>query len=198
MVLDTNPWYYVTFLGDPRVWFSIAVIFFVARIYSKHMKAPHFNWVGKFILFSGFGAGTAFGASELLKHIFQIPRTCTEATNVYCVGIGTLSFPSSHAAIAFAAFVGMLYLIKTSKKWSIFKTISYYGWIFIVPVFVGISRVMLGVHTLLDVVGGIVTGILISILFIEIIIRIDFFKKSWLKPSILNKNTRLKQLSKRK
>ncbi len=180
MPLDTNPWYYVTFLGDPRVWFSIAVIFFVARIYSKHRKARHFNWVGSFIIFSGFGMGAAFGVSEILKHIFQISRTCTEATNVYCGGIGTLSFPSSHATIAFAVFVGIFYIIKQSYGKKEKQKAYIWLWIFVVPVLVGLSRIMLGVHTPLDVVGGTATGIFISVLYIEIISRIPVLRKMWI------------------
>ena len=180
MPIDTNPWYYVTFLGDPRLWFSLAVIFFIARLYSKHRKAPHFKWVNKFILFSGFGMGAAFGFSELLKHIFQISRLCTEALNAYCTGIGTLSFPSSHTVISFAVFVGIFYIIRQSYRKKDNAKSYLWLWIFVFPVLVGISRVMLGVHTYLDVFGGAITGILITILFIEIISRIDFLRNMWL------------------
>ena len=176
MPIDTNPWYYVTFLGDPRVWFSIAVIFFVARLYSKYKNVHHFQWVGKFIIFSGFGMGAAFGFSEILKHIFQVHRACIETANQYCKGIGTFSFPSSHTVIAFAVFVGIFYMIKQSKK----KPNPYiWLWIFIIPVFVGLSRVVLGVHTYLDIVGGGITGVLITVFYIEIISRIAFLRKMW-------------------
>ncbi len=178
MTYHTNPWYYVTFLGDPRVWLAVAIILFIGRLYFKNKQHHGFKWVGKFILFSGFGMGAAFGVSELLKIIFQIPRLCTPDANVYCNGIGTLSFPSSHATIAFAVFVGIFYVILHSHKNNKKKSNPLiWLWIFIIPVLVGVSRVLLGVHTYLDVVGGSITGILVTILFIEVISRISFFDR---------------------
>ncbi|MBI4163712.1 MAG: phosphatase PAP2 family protein [Candidatus Aenigmarchaeota archaeon] len=181
MPIDANPWYYITFLGDPRLWVAVALILFASRIYFKNRGHHNLKWVGKFILFSGFGMGAAFGASEVLKHIFQIPRACTEATNAYCGGIGTLSFPSSHATIAFAVFTGIFYIIWHSYRTSRKKSTPFvWLWIFIIPVLVSLSRIMLGVHTPLDVIGGAVTGLLITVLFVEIICRVPVLREKWI------------------
>ena len=82
--------------------------------------------------------------------------------------------------ISFAVFVGIFYIIRQSYRKKDNAKSYLWLWIFVFPVLVGISRVMLGVHTYLDVFGGAITGILITILFIEIISRIDFLRNMWL------------------
>lgn len=168
MVLE-NPWYLISFLGDPRLWTALCIVLFVAVMLSKNKKPNRLNLVPVFILFAGFGMAGAFGLSELLKNLFQVPRECVllGGLNPYC--IDTFAFPSGHTTIAFAAFTGMFLMV---KKWK-------YIWIYIFPLLVGFSRIALGVHNYFDVVGGIITGILFVILYTEILKRVKFFKK-WL------------------
>jgi len=68
------------------------------------------------------------------------------------------SFPSGHTAAAFSIFSYLAYSLK--NKWKIF--------LLIFPFLVGLSRVYLAQHFLIDVVAGSVLGITISILFFRL------------------------------
>ncbi len=164
-----NPWYIITLIGDPRVWAAIAIILFVIRITFKHQGKKKFLWVSTFIIFVGFGMAGAFGLAELLKNIFQIPRACVSALieNPHC--LENFAFPSGHATIAFAAFTGIFLMVRKKK----------HLWIFIFPVLVSMSRIALGVHSLVDVTGGLVTGVAFILVYTEILKSIHFFDR-WL------------------
>lgn len=63
-----------------------------------------------------------------------------------------LSFPSGHTSLNFAVFTALAaVLIKEKKKWA---------WLLlIIPIIVGITRIIRGVHYPSDVVGGMIIGI---------------------------------------
>ena len=98
-------------------------------------------------------------SSSFLKHLFERLRPCKVLENVrllvHC-GSG-FSFPSSHATNISAAFTLFIYFY---RKYTII-------WITIIAM-VGLSRVYVGVHYPLDVLGGYVVGTTISILLILI------------------------------
>lgn len=83
-----------------------------------------------------------------LKHLLAHDRPCQELTGVRLLdGCGTNSFPSNHAAntAAFAVYVALFY-----------RKALYFIWL--IPLLVGISRIYVGVHYPLDVVGGWMMG----------------------------------------
>ena len=107
-------------------------------------------YIGIFLLFS-------FSTNSFLKNLFHIPRpfTYTEVRQIDTdTGYG-YSFPSGHAQMS-TTFGGM------------FSTVFRKKWIYItgaVLVFLtGFSRMYLGVHTPLDILCGIVTGLVITLL----------------------------------
>lgn len=63
-----------------------------------------------------------------------------------------LSFPSGHTSLNFSVFTALAaVLIKEKKKWA---------WLLlIIPIIVGITRIIRGVHYPSDVVGGMIIGI---------------------------------------
>ena len=63
-----------------------------------------------------------------------------------------MSFPSGHTSLNFAAFMALAaVLIKDKKKWA---------WLLlIIPIIVGITRIIRGVHYPSDVLGGMIIGI---------------------------------------
>jgi undecaprenyl-diphosphatase len=96
-------------------------------------------------------------SSSLLKHTFDRLRPCKVLENVRLLipcGSG-YSFPSSHATNISAAFVLFIYYY---SKYTIV-------WVTVI-LLIGFSRIYVGVHYPLDVLGGFVVGTTISILFI--------------------------------
>lgn len=77
-----------------------------------------------------------------------------------------MSFPSGHTSLNFAIFTALAaVLIKEKKKWA---------WLlFIIPVVVGISRIIRCVHYPSDVVGGMILGIVAGL--IGYVVSIKFF-----------------------
>jgi undecaprenyl-diphosphatase len=92
-----------------------------------------------------------------LKDIFQRIRPCAELMDVRLLGGcgGAYSFPSNHATNIFAA---MVYISLHYYRFSpIFLTLA---------VLVAYSRIYVGVHYPLDVVGGVFLGTFIALIFI--------------------------------
>lgn len=77
------------------------------------------------------------------------------------------SFPSRHVSISFAMAFAFLYF---KSKWGIP--------ILLLAIWVGISRVYVGVHYPLDILGGVVVGIISLIIALQIkkILKISFFR----------------------
>ncbi len=68
---------------------------------------------------------------------------------------GTFGFVSSHSANSFAiATLSFLFLRRRSKQWS---------WLFLWATLVSYSRIYLGVHYPLDIIGGAIVGIAITL-----------------------------------
>jgi len=169
MVLDLNPWFIITNLGDPRLWAVLCVILFFIRLYYRS-KVDHsrkrYKWVTTFIIFAGFAMASSLGVNEVLKLVFQIPRACSIETNPYC--LGTYSFPSGHTAVAFAVFAGIFYILKNKKYW----------WVFVLPILVGVSRVALSVHTVYDVATGAGLGLLVFFIYLFAVKKVKFISKN--------------------
>ena len=67
-----------------------------------------------------------------------------------------LSFPSGHTSLNFATFTALAaVLIKEKKKWA---------WLLLlIPIIVGITRIIRGVHYPSDVLGGMIIGVFASL-----------------------------------
>jgi undecaprenyl-diphosphatase len=76
-----------------------------------------------------------------------------------------LSFPSGHTSLNFATFTALAaVLLKNKKKWAWF--------LFIIPVIVGITRIIRCVHYPSDVVGGMIFGIIAGLIGYVVSIKV--------------------------
>lgn len=106
-------------------------------------------------LFSGLVAvGIAAGLTSVLKDLFERvrPALANPGIEALVATPGSPSFPSGHAATAFAAAiaVGAFY---PRLRWMLLGLAA----------LVGISRIYLGVHYLLDVLAGTALGIVLGL-----------------------------------
>ncbi len=158
----TEIWFAITLLGTPEYWgfaaAALVVIYFALRqlapgnpSWKKHRPAFRrflFVFIPSivivFILILGIKTAT------------NIPRPCTpctpEACNPYCDADS--SFPSGHAGTGFMVFSSLCLAYRK----------RYLLPLFIVPALIAYSRVALGVHTWVDVLGGALIGLAIPVL----------------------------------
>ena len=142
-------WAAITELGDPYYWiyFSMAIFFgylFIRLVFKKRderMKRLLSVYAPSMVV--------VFFIVLAIKMALPVPRPCIpciepwmSACNTHC--LTDPSFPSGHTAAVFTAFTS-LFLVFRDKRMLI---------VFIVPALVAYSRVALGVHTFLDIVGG--------------------------------------------
>jgi undecaprenyl-diphosphatase len=105
-------------------------------------------------------------SSFVIKHMFERPRPCHVLQNVrLLVGCGSgFSFPSSHAVNNCAAALVFAYFVPRGTWW-------FFGY----ALLVAFSRVYVGVHYPLDVLGGGVIGLLCGSLVICVYLGLEYF-----------------------
>ncbi len=138
-------WKSISLLGSSYLVFPVALVISVYLLFRQKVKTVAVLWcalLGGQIL------------NYLLKHSFKVPRPADTL-----ITIGGYGFPSGHAmqAVIFYAFLLLLFKDRMENK------LQQRGFIFfntIIILLVGLSRVFLGVHTFVDVIGGYIFGIL--------------------------------------
>jgi undecaprenyl-diphosphatase len=114
----------------------------------------------RLILFALLGAGTFF-ATDFVKHHFNRPRPVVEGMEPK----KSPSFPSSHASLTMAAFLGGALALRGRKP-----DTSGNGYCilfgFLLSLVVGASRLCLRVHFLSDVVAGWLLGLALVLVFL--------------------------------
>ena len=135
----------VTLLGSPSVVFLIAIgtisVFLILR---RQLLEP---------LFLTIAATGSWLLSDLLKWSFHRPRPTVNQL----LHVTGYSFPSAHSMVSMAFYGAMVYLFwmyLPSPRWRWFLTSS----LFLLIVFIGISRIYLGVHYPSDVLAGFIAG----------------------------------------
>ena len=133
-------------LGDTRVYIFLIVI--IWYVYDKNFaKTVAFSLLGTYYI------------NTILKDVFQDPRPYTNIRDSEPVMEG-FGFPSGHSQQGVGAYGYMAYEAHVKKNKIIF-------WIFAVIVYlIASSRVIIGVHDLQDVWGGLTIGFIWLILYI--------------------------------
>ena len=150
-------WYILTLLAEPEYWGVIGVCFVALYLLLKKTpwgKKPGLKVFKKFVIIFMISLFISFGIVQVLKLGLQVPRICTPCPapdcNSYC--LPDYSFPSGHAATAFVLFTSLYTVIRKKRFLPLF----------IVPILMSLSRIMLGVHTYTDVFAGALIGILVT------------------------------------
>ena len=155
-----DPWYLVTLAGEPLLWGSTVWIVLLAYLLLRGRFPPGKRKVLRrltYVYIPGVLASLLLVLA--LKEVIIVPRPCIpcsqgiEACNPYC---GTdNSFPSGHAAGVFAVATSLFLGLR--KK----GVIPFYAF----SVLVALSRLFLGVHTVVDIAGGMAIGIVVPFAF---------------------------------
>lgn len=153
--LSSNP-----FLGSLAISFSYLLtylficIVFVGSIFSKKRKMYNFS----LLFLSGF---FSWIIARIIKFIFQIQRPFIQKGLTPLYFESGYSFPSEHASVLF----GLSFVVFSLNKR--FGIVS-----FIFAFFVSISRIVIGVHDIIDIIGGAFVGVLIAYFFVRIFRKI--------------------------
>ena len=101
--------------------------------------------------------------NQLLKFVLQRPRP----DDYRLIDESGYRFPSGHSMISMAFYGYLIYLIYKSKFNKYVKIILITIFVFLI-LFIGISRIYLGVHYTSDVIAGILLSISYLIVFIKL------------------------------
>ena len=142
----SNFFYVISFLGHPAFWFLVAAV-----LYWNSREKESF-WLINLVVFTSVVIGALKGAFARPRPSAAEFRVFGEPAFVSKLGDAGMSFPSGHAGII-AAITKFFYgPILQIKKINIF-------WIGIFLILlVGLSRLVLGLHFLSDVLAGIAIG----------------------------------------
>jgi membrane-associated phospholipid phosphatase len=154
-----NIWYFITIAGAPEVWvfvsLGLVLIYFLLKNKMPKSRKEKFK---KFLKIYLPSIMITLISIFLIKYLFPIERPCIPCTNgnqencdLYCPADG--SFPSGHAATAFVVFTSLFLVLRKRK----------FLWIFIIPFIISFSRIILEVHTYMDITVGAVIGITIPL-----------------------------------
>ena len=145
----------VTVMGDPRFWLLLGLLLLTVLTFFRKARGKTMVSAAEFVLFKAFPLIIiAFGSAVVLEFLLKIPRPCEGLS----VCPSTYSFPSAHATVAFAIFTFLgLAGKKVSKKRFLLMLIP--------ACLVAWSRIELGMHEPIDVIGGAVLGTLVGIAY---------------------------------
>ena len=136
--------FFMIFISSFWTWVIVGAFLSVIMIYEKKVNGMIKLWIGTI---------ASVGIADLIKLIFMRSRPFETLDITSLVMVSGSSFPSGHAAGAFAA---MFILGKEFPKLKVL-------WM-ILAALVGVSRIYLGLHYLSDVAVGALLGLSIGLL----------------------------------
>jgi membrane-associated phospholipid phosphatase len=164
----------ITYLGEPVVFMVIIAILFLAynKKYAKNLALS--------LLFSYYLNG-------IFKEVIQDgrPATNTDLTEELGVIESSYGFPSGHTQSALSFWGYISYEFKDIKKYNQIPTIPII--LSVIIFLVTISRVIIGVHDLQDIIGALLLGIcfLLAYIYIEPIITPRFNKLNFITKLVI-------------
>ncbi len=145
--LSENPFItkFALFLSYPFTYGLIALLFIWIIFVSKR-KMFNFSLFFLSVFFSWLTAA-------ILKNILHVSRPFITEHVIPLYKETGFSFPSEHMAV-FTAIAVCMFLVN-KKSGIIFS---------IIAIFIGLSRIIIGVHYPLDILGGLFVGLIISLI----------------------------------
>lgn len=143
---------FISYLGSATTLITLTITFMIVLKNKRDAKYIIINLATVFLL------------NRILKLIVARPRP----EILRLIVEEGYSFPSGHAMVSMGYYGFLIYLIYTKIK---NKKIKYPLILFLslLIIFIGISRIYLGVHYFTDVIGGFIIAIIYLILFIKCI-----------------------------
>ncbi|MGF6212618.1 phosphatase PAP2 family protein [Comamonas sp. 4034] len=122
----------------------------IGSIWGKSSRSSYIFFA---ILVSGLAAVAAHSLADYINH----PRPFMLGLSpAYVTHSARGSFPSAHATVLWS--LGFIYLLRTNIRWT-------GGWIIICALMTSWGRVYTGLHFPIDIIGGIILGSIIALLF---------------------------------
>lgn len=143
------------FLSYPFTYGLLAVLAVWAIFISKR---KFFNT--SFLFLSAF---ISWVLAFVIKNILQIRRPFIDLNIMPLYQETGFSFPSEHMAVFTAIAVSMFFINK--KAGLVF---------FIIAILIGLSRIVIGVHYPIDIIGGFIIGIIISLILKKIFKKYEY------------------------
>jgi len=141
------------FLSYPFT-YGLIILLILWAIFFSNRKMYNFS----LLFLSGLSSWIMASA---LKNILQLNRPFVNLDILPLYKETGFSFPSEHMVVFTAIAVSMFLINKTA------------GYIFlIIAILIGLSRIILGVHYPVDIMGGFVVGLIVSLIFKEIFKKI--------------------------
>jgi len=138
----------ITVFGGVEFWVGAALVSLIFLFTIPKKTRKNIAW---FVFLTLPAVIMSYAVIYVMKTYFKIPRPCLGLTT--CPS--TYSFPSGHAAVIFAAMTTLAFHYKSKRLGLI---------LFIFGGLVALSRLMLGVHAIEDVIVGSIIGIIIGII----------------------------------
>ena len=164
----------ITYLGEPVVYIIIVAILYIA--YNKKIAKN----LTLSLLFSYYLNGLA-------KQIFQDPRPATNTDLTEDLGVieSSYGFPSGHTQNAVAFWGYSSYEFKDRNKYNEIPIIPII--LSVIIFLIAISRIVIGVHDLQDIIGALLIGIcfLLAFIYLEPIFTPQFNKLSFIAKLVL-------------
>lgn len=149
---------WMTLYGREIVWIIIIIMFFVFG-----------GWLGKKIaVIIGLSILVLTFLVPVIKNLIERPRPLVPQVDFLLAADKEYAFPSGHATIVAAGVAVVLALYRGSARRTLISVI-----LSIEAALVCISRVYVGAHYPLDVIGGILLGIGVSFIFVGSIKSIE-------------------------
>lgn len=161
-------------IGDIMLFISNIFIYVVFALFIVFIFFKKKNIILNLLLFI-FIIGLTYLLSHILKGVFAIPRPFLVLPITPLFIESGFSFPSSHASVFMALVVFAFYLSKNFGFLILFFTLL-----------IGLSRVVIGVHYPVDILGGFALGFIIGYFCIYVVEKLDL--KDYFNACFLFKN----------